>query len=263
VHSLWSGLGPVPALAAAVSGLRSAPVTWSSVSQVAASEVRRRLPAGTPVHVIPNAVDAPSRRVTPATNGEVRLVSTMRVANRKRPMELLRIFDAVREAASVPVSLTVVGDGPLRERFQRRARRLHLGQCVRVTGRLAPDRVLEELAGCDVYVAPAILESFGLAALEARSVGLPVVGLRGTGLADFTEHGVDGLLGADDSEMTQAALRLVDDAALRRQMSEHNRTVEHGMSWARSLDTHARVYSLASGAPRLTLESGPQTVLEP
>ena len=32
------------------------------------------------------------------------------------------------------------------------------------------------LLASDVYVAPAILESFGLAALEARCVGLPVVG---------------------------------------------------------------------------------------
>ena len=33
----------------------------------------------------------------------------------------------------------------------------------------------------DVYVAPAVLESFGLAALEARCVGLPVVGVSAAG----------------------------------------------------------------------------------
>ncbi len=66
------------------------------MSRVAAYEVRRRLPAGTPVHVIPNAVEAPPRPATPATGDEVRLVSTMRVARRKRPLELLRILDRVR-----------------------------------------------------------------------------------------------------------------------------------------------------------------------
>jgi glycosyltransferase involved in cell wall biosynthesis len=101
-----------------------------------------------------------------------------------------------------------------------------------------------------VYVAPAVLESFGLAALEARGVGLPVVGRLGTGLADFIEDGVDGLLCSGDTEMVDAVVRLVDDAALRRRMSEHNRRVEHGMSWTRSLDTHERIYALACG-PRL------------
>ena len=248
VHSLWSGMGPVPTWAAALTGMRGAPVVWTAVSRVAASEVRRRLRGGTPVHVIPNAVEAPPRLVTPPTSdGGVRLVSTMRIAHRKRPLELLRIFDHVRDGARVPVTLTIVGDGPLREGVERLARRMDLGHWIRVTGRLAPARVLDELARSDVYVAPAMLESFGLAALEARGVGLPVVGRLGTGLADFIEDGLDGLLCANDTEMAAALVRLVDDVALRRRMSEHNRTVEHGMSWTHSLDTHERIYSLTRG----------------
>jgi glycosyltransferase involved in cell wall biosynthesis len=250
VHSLWAGMGPVPALAAALSGMRTAPVVWSAVSRVAARDVRRRLPFDRSVHVLPNAVEAPPRRMSPQQPGAVRLVSTMRIAHRKRPMQLLEILDAVRRDAGAPVSLTMVGDGPLRGRFERRARRLRLDGSIRVTGRLAPARVLEELARADVYVAPAVLESFGLAALEARGVGLPVVGRLGTGLADFIEDGVDGLLCGSDTEMEQALVRLVDDEALRRQVSEHNRTVKHAMTWGRSLDAHDRIYSTAR-APRL------------
>jgi len=248
VHSLWSGMGPVPTWAAALTGMRRAPVVWTAVSSVAASELRRRLPGGPPVHVIPNAVEAPPRLFTPPpSDGGVQLVSTMRVAHRKRPLDLLRIFERVRDAARVPVSLTIVGDGPLRGRVERLAGRMDLGHYIRVTGRLAPARVLDELARSDVYVAPAVLESFGLAALEARGVGLPVVGRLGTGLADFIEDGRDGLLCANDTEMAAALVRLVDDVALRRRMSEHNRTVEHGMSWTHSLDTHERIYSLSRG----------------
>jgi glycosyltransferase involved in cell wall biosynthesis len=163
-------------------------------------------------------------------------------------MELLRIFDHVRSAARVPVTLTIVGDGPLRDGVERLARRMDLEHCIRVTGRLAPAQVLEELARAEVYVAPALLESFGLAALEARGVGLPGVGRLGTGLADFIEDGRDGLLCASDTEMATALVRLVDDVALRRRMSEHNRTVEHGMSWTKSLDTHEGIYSRTRGA---------------
>jgi hypothetical protein len=117
--------------------------------------------------------------------------------------------------------------------------------------------VIEQVGGDDApisgtapnwtYVAPAVLESFGLAALEARGVGLPVVGRLGTGLADFIEDGLDGLLCAGDTEMVAALVSLVNDEALRGRMSERNRTVEHVMSWTRSLDTHERIYSLARG----------------
>jgi glycosyltransferase involved in cell wall biosynthesis len=245
VHSLWSGMGPVPALAAALTGMRGAPVTWTAVSRIAASEVRRRLPGDTPVHVVPNAVDAPPRTETPASEGQVNFISTMRIAHRKRPLQLLRIFDHVRVEARLPVSLTVVGDGPLRNRFERLVGRLDLGGHVHVTGRLPPAGVLDHLARSDVYVAPAVLESFGLAALEARGVGLPVVGRLGTGVADFIEDRVDGLLCASDAELSDQLVGLADDAVARRQMSEHNRTVEHGMSWARSLEIHERIYSLA------------------
>jgi glycosyltransferase involved in cell wall biosynthesis len=247
VHSLWSGMGPLPRLAAALTGMRSAPVAWSTVSRVAADELRRQLPVGTPVQVIANAVDAPPRPSTPEPDGEVRLVSTMRIARRKRPTELLRILDDVSRAVSVPVGLTVVGDGPLRQRLERQAVRLGLEERVRVTGRVAPAQVLHHLARSDVYVAPALLESFGLAALEARGVGLPVVGRLDTGLRDFIEDGVEGLLCATDAEMSAAIVRLVEDQVLRRQISEHNRRVAHGMSWARSLDTHQRIYALARG----------------
>jgi glycosyltransferase involved in cell wall biosynthesis len=245
VHSLWRGMGPVPTVAAALTGIRSAPVAWTAVSGVAAYELRRRLPSGTPVHVIPNAVEAPPRLETPEGNGEVRLVTTMRIAHRKRPMQLLQIFDTVRHNAGIPVSLAVVGDGPLRAGLERLAGRLRMDDSFRVTGRVARAQVLDELARSDVYVAPAVLESFGLAALEARGVGLPVVGRLGTGLADFIEQGVDGLLCASDTDMANALVTLVDDAVLRRRISEHNRTVEHDMNWTRSLNTHERIYSLA------------------
>lgn len=247
VHSLWSGMGPVPTLAAALTGMRSAPVTWTAVSRLASSQVRRRLPRAVAVEVIGNAVDVQPRGATPPDDGVVRLVSTMRLAHRKRPLELIRMFARVRESTSRPVTLTIVGDGPLREGCDRLARRLGVSDCVRVTGRLLPGDVLSELARAQVYVAPAMLESFGLAALEARGVGLPVVGRLGTGLADFITDGVNGLLRPYDAGMADAIARLVDDGGLRWRISEHNRSVDHGLTWSRSLDAHERVYALARG----------------
>jgi glycosyltransferase involved in cell wall biosynthesis len=249
VHSLWNGLGPVPELAARVAGLRRAPVTWTAVSQIAARELERRLPAGTPVGLLPNAVDVrPRPRPAPRPGARpVRLVSTMRVARRKRPLALLEIYGRLRDSVEVPTDLTIVGDGPLRPRVERLVTRAGLEGVVTVTGRLDPAAVLVELARADIYVAPALLESFGLAALEARCVGLPVVGQATTGLTEFVTHGVEGLLGRDDADVGASLRLLVTDEGRRLRMSEHNRTTPSPMTWGHAMERHDAVYEGLGG----------------
>ena len=69
----------------------------------------------------------------------------------------------------------------------------------------------ERYAASDVYLSPARLESFGIAALEARTVGLPVIGRSGSGVGEFVEHGVNGLVVDSDEEMAAAVAGLATD----------------------------------------------------
>lgn len=248
VHSMWNGMGPIPMLAASLSGLRRAPVTWTSVSDVAARQLAGRLPGRPHVPIVPNAVDVPAREASRWLSDDepVRLVSTMRIARRKRPLQLLEMFGALRRRTDTPVELLIVGDGPLRPSFEHRARRLGLRDVVTVTGRLEPAGVLSALSGCDVYVAPALLESFGLAALEARSVGLPVVGHAESGMREFVHDGREGWLCASDAAMVERLRLLVDDSDLRWRICEHNRTVAAGLTWQNALEHNDTAYSLAA-----------------
>ena len=250
VHSLWSGLGPVPAAAAALAGLRGAPVHWTAVSRVAADQLEARLPRRTQVGLLPNAVEAAPRPRTPAPrpDGAVHLVSTMRVARRKRPVPLVSMFGRLARSVDVPVTLTVVGDGPQRPSVERAVARAGLGDRVRVTGRVDSADVLARLAEADLYVAPAVLESFGLAALEARCVGLPVVGHAASGMTEFVHHGVEGMLCGTDADMVRGMRELVLDHDLRRRISEHNRTVASRMTWEHALERHDATYALACRA---------------
>lgn len=247
VHSLWNGIGPLPGLAAAAAGLRGAPVCWTAVSRVAATQLAAQLPDRVRVAVLPNAVDTLPRIGTPParTDHAVRLISTMRLAPRKRPIQLIRMFRELQDQVDAPLHLTIVGDGPLLTRVQRQVARLHPKSSVTLTGRVDPREVGELLRASDLYVAPSIRESFGLAALEARCAGVPVVGHSVSGMTDFIRSGVEGLLCDSDADMVAALCRLVDDEPLRRRMSEHNRTVGTQMTWANSLSRHDRVYAEA------------------
>ncbi len=251
VHSLWSGLGPVPGLLAAAARLRGAPVLWTAVSHPAATQLAAHLPGNALVQVLPNAVDVPPRPASPVrTDGEpVRLVSTMRIARRKRPLPLLRVFNQLRATISRPVTLTIVGEGPQRPRLHRALRRDGTVDAVRITGRLPLGGVLEEVRSADVYVAPAVLESFGLAALEARSLGLPVVGRAGSGLHEFVRDGRDGFLCESDPAMVDALRELVLDDARRHRIAEHNRTTPVEHTWEHALVRNEASYALAAALP--------------
>ncbi|GAA2142611.1 hypothetical protein GCM10009844_13960 [Nocardioides koreensis] len=260
VHSMWNGLGPVAALAASLADLRRAPVLWTAVSREAAHQLARHLPGPPSVPVLPNAVDVPPRDLHVRGAGPVRLVSTMRIARRKRPLPLLTVFEALRRSTAVDVQLTIVGDGPLRRRAEQRVRHRGLADAVTVTGRLEPAEVLHHLAGADVYVAPARLESFGLAALEARCVGLPVVGHAASGMSEFVSDGVEGWLVASDAAMVDRLRLLVEDEPLRHRVSEHNRTHPSSLTWRSALEDNDRAYALAA-APPAALARAPRPVV--
>lgn len=252
VHSLWNGLGPVPAAAASLAGLRRAPVQWTAVSRVAAEQLSRRLPGDPPVLVLPNAVEvAPrDRSPRPSTARPVRLVSTMRLAGRKRPLQLLRMFDTLRASTGTPLTLRIVGDGPLRPRLERAIDRRGLRGTVSVSGRLEAPDVLATLVESDLYVAPAVLESFGLAALEARCVGLPVVGRAGSGVSEFVTDGVDGWLCSSDTGMVDRLRVLVEDDETRHRISEHNRSTPSPMTWQHALARNDDAYAAAVAGVR-------------
>lgn len=182
------------------------------------------------------------------------MVSAMRLASRKRPLPLLRTMLRVRAQvpARIGVSLEILGEGPDRRRLERFVAAHDLGGWVTLPGRVTRDELRERYAAADIYVAPAPLESFGIAALEARTVGLPVVGRLGSGLQEFVTDGLNGALATDDDAMADCLARLVTDDGLRGSMTAYNRSTPPEQSWGRILDgaegEYRRAISLARSA---------------
>ena len=148
---------------------------------------------------MPNGIDVDAWRI-PHVAGDpddVRLVAVMRLAPRKRTMPLVQMVeDASRQLPpGRRVRLTLVGDGPVAAQVRRRIERhgLSYGSCiVDLAGRLTPEQVRATLGASDAFIAPARLESFGIAALEARTAGLPVLAYTGTGIATFVRDEQEG-----------------------------------------------------------------------
>lgn len=265
VHSLW----PLSTMSVRFSNLPYwwGPMhgAWSAVGTVAARHVAQVLPAVDEVLVVPNIVDTDWWRPVAALRltdpSEVRLVTVGRLAARKRIGPLLHVVADVRRRVgpTVDVTLTIVGDGPRRGELLEESRRLGLEGSVRWLGQQSPESIRALLHDSDLFVAPARRESFGIAALEARSAGLPVIGLAGNGLADFIEDGREGLLVEDDAQMAAALAGLVVSPAALDALRETTGSSGPSMSVQRSLDAvdelYARAIQLAGrGRPVRTMD---------
>lgn len=158
----------------------------------------------------PDAV-APLPRVAEQER-PVRIVSALRLARRKRPQALVEVLAQVR--ARVPqgtaIEATLFGEGPQRSSMERRLAADGLSW-VSLPGRVSRPELREAYWHSDIYLSTARLESFGIAALEAKVAGLVVAARAGTGVEDFVTNGVDGILAADDGDLVDRVATLVAD----------------------------------------------------
>jgi glycosyltransferase involved in cell wall biosynthesis len=217
IHSLWWQVAAATRVSNWPFGRGRSDAAWSAVSSVAAEHVRRTLPRLGEVSVVPNLVDTdwwrPQEPIRPTGQGGVQIALVGRLVKRKHVREF---FDALAEARKridpeLPVTVRVIGAGPRREDLTKQLADLGLDDWVTLAGHRPAAAIRDLLHQSDLFVASSRQESFGIAALEARAAGLPVLGFRGNGLSDFVVDGTEGLLVEDDAAMTDALTLLLGD----------------------------------------------------
>ncbi len=262
VHSMLGRLSAVYRALDQVTGWRDWPVAWAAVSRAAAAPLIDLLGSAGIVDVLPNAIDLDAWSVgassldgdVVAHRDEVVVAAVMRLARRKRPFPLLKILRAVRRATPPEVGLraVIVGEGRERASLERSLARHGMASWVSLPGSFDHAQIRRVLRHADVFVAPAIRESFGIAALEARTAGLPVVAMGRSGVAEFLEDGRAGFLVDDDRAMADALTRLVNDPTTRSAMALHNRRVRPPFGWESALQRTDVVYARAAALQRAT-----------
>jgi len=155
-------------------------------------------------------------RFTRTSRGGGGVVTVGRLMPRKR-LDLLLDALALLRARGRTYPLTIIGDGPERARLEGYVAELRLGNQVRFTGAVPPDRVAAAIGDADVFAFPALGEGFGLAAAEALVLGVPVMATRdGGGVTDIVPaQGGGRLVAPDAGEIARAIEELVTDPAAR------------------------------------------------
>jgi glycosyltransferase involved in cell wall biosynthesis len=152
------------------------------------------------------------------------------------------------------LSLTVVGDGPDRTRFERQADDLGLGDAVRFVGSASQDDVGRLLAESDIFVLPSFAEGVPVVIMEAMGSALPIVSTYVGGITELVEDGVHGYLvpPGSEPELVDRLGDLIEQPDLRnrfgkagrsRVLEEFDSTIE-ARRLANAIEAHAAGRSL-------------------
>lgn len=208
----------------------------TAVSKSLKEDTYKHFSTSRPIEVIPNFIKVAgdykdidrSMRTCYAEGDEFLLCHISNFRKVKRVEDVLRVFQKVNEA--MPSRLLLVGDGPERYMLEELCRELDLCDRVKFLGKVTDTRHVLEIA--DIFVLPSETESFGLAALEAMAVGVPVISSNTGGIPEVNVHGVTGYLSnvGDIEDMAKNTLEILKD------VPTLNRFRKNAQERARSFD---------------------------
>ena len=199
----------------------------TAVSEYLKEETYKKFDIKKDIEVIPNFIDLDrfkrsnkghfKKAICPEDEKVVTHVSNFREV--KNVPDVISTFDRILKNG-VEAKLLMVGDGPDRQRAENRCRELKICDKVRFLGK--QEQVEEVLSMSDLFLIPSGSETFGLAALEAMSCGVPVVSSNIGGLPEVNIHGETGYLCelGDVESMGECSTKILKDEKLHKKMSK-------------------------------------------
>jgi len=214
--------------------------------------IRDGVPIGR-VHVVPNAweeaappLDRAAARCVLGLSADGFLVGWAgRVSREKGPDVLL---DAMLHLTDLPISVSVVGDGPERQSLAVRVRQLGLERRVRWHGIVRDAGRL--FAAFDAFVLSSRTEGTPIVLFEAMETGVPIVATRVGGVPDVVSPAEAALVPPDDSVTLAAEIRAVygNPAAARERARRALERLRRDFSVAPWLGRYEAIYGLVSRA---------------
>lgn len=201
------------------------------------------------ISVIPNFIDSKenlseinlNKRRLYANDNERILCHISNFRKVKRVKDVIKIFSIVNE--EIPSKLIFAGDGPERNNLERLCRELNLCDRVIFVGKVSDTSHVLEIS--DLFILPSETESFGLAALEAMAVGVPVISSNTGGIPEVNIHGETGFLSnvGDINDMARNTIYLLKNEVLFQQFRQNALKRSKFFSLEKVLPLYEEIYS--------------------
>ena len=132
----------------------------------------------------------------------------------KRIIDVIKIFEKIN--SKINSKLIMVGDGPEKKKAKDYLRKNNLKNRVIFVGKT--NEVDQILCSSDLFLLPSEKESFGLAALEAMALKVPVVSTNTGGLPELNINGNSGYTSdiGDIDSMASNAIKILSDKSLKK-----------------------------------------------
>ena len=127
-----------------------------------------------------------------ATDDTKVLISVGRMAPEKNLDQVLKTYEALKVTGQA-FKLVMVGDGPLKDQFQKRYPEIIF------PGMLTQSNLAAYYASSDLFIFPSQTETFGNVTLEALASGIPVLAFDCAAARDWVQTGVNGWLVAENN----------------------------------------------------------------
>jgi glycosyltransferase involved in cell wall biosynthesis len=189
-----------------------------------------------PIGLIPNYVDTSLFKPLVVQKRKRSIIFVGRLVPQKN------IFSLLRALEGIDCSLTVIGDGPLRESilFEASRRKIKLEYHEQIANEKLPDILNEH----EIFILPSFYEGMPKALLEAMACGLAVVGSHIDGVKELIKDGVNGCLcRADSQSIHETVLKLFQWPSLIQQYgSQARESVELEFSLDRVIEKEVNFY---------------------
>lgn len=227
----------------------------TSVSESLKKDTLNTFKIDNKITVIPNFINIKEYETHPehcnkriyAPNGEKILVHISNFRKVKRIEDVVKIFEKVKN--EMPAKLVLVGDGPEKVAIEQLCRQLNLSHDVINLGKIADPK--EILSVADLFILPSETESFGLSALEAMAMSVPVISTNSGGLPEVNINGKTGYLSdvGNVEEMSTNAIKLLKDEKLYKQFRENAFTQAKKFDIVTILPKYEKIYQQLVSAP--------------
>jgi L-malate glycosyltransferase len=204
----------------------------TSVSQSLKDDTYRLFDIKKEIVVIPNFIennkeslkkDEPCHRNLMANENEKIITHISNFRKVKRIDDVVKIFYEIQK--EIPSKLMMVGEGPEKEAAENLCAQLKIHDKVIFFGN--SNEIDKILCFSDLFLLPSETESFGLAALEAMSCGVPVISSNSGGLPEVNQDGITGFLSnvGDIESMSKNAISILKSEATLLQFKANAREV--------------------------------------
>lgn len=142
--------------------------------------------------------------------------------NKEKNLEfLIKGIHNLKERIGDCFNVMIIGDGPFRDKLETMALELNLQNNIKFINNVDNNEIGNYYRASDIFLFSSKSETQGIVLLEAMAAKVPVVAIKGTGVSDIVQNGINGYMTEENiEEWAKRVEILVQNEKLRKKLGD-------------------------------------------